>query len=220
MESVFWKSIKLRLFGPLRRWKNQKRNSQDFLDRLAVDAAKSEIVIDAGANVGLITKFLLSLEHPRIKSIWAFEPDPEAFSQLAQLEDDRVSKFNEAVWDSDGSTSLYRHRLWEDNHSHTSSSLIKSKSNVDTNNSILVAKKDLAQVIKSCGPNSVTIKMDIEGGEYRVLNHLINSRSMKKVKRIYCEFHPNSIRFGYTKHLFLYVRLLLTGNLGKVSKWF
>ena len=176
-------------------------------------------MIDAGANVGLITRVLLTLKNPAITRLWSFEPDPEAFSKLCQIEDSRLSKFNEALWDSDGTSILFRHKLWLENHSHTSSSLLKSKSNVDQMNSVTVIKADVARVINESGYKAITFKMDIEGAEYRVISHLIRSGSMSKVHKIYCEFHPNSLRFGYTMHIILKVRLLLSGNFNKVKGW-
>lgn len=219
MESIFWKLIKSRLFGPLRRWKNSKRNSDKYFRRLSISAAKSDLVIDAGANVGLITRMLLTLEEPAITRLWSYEPDPDAFSKLRLIEDSRLSKFNAALWDSDGTSVLFRHKSWLENHSHTSSSLLESKSNVDQVNSVTVIKTDVARVINDSNYKAITFKMDIEGAEYCVINHLIRSGSMSKIHKIYCEFHPNSIRFGYTLHFILLVRLLITGNFNKVEGW-
>ena len=220
MESNFWKIVKSRFISPIRRWKNLKRNPDDYLRRLSLSASESDLVIDAGANVGLVTKALLSQENPAIKRLWSFEPDPEAFLQLYSINDSRVSKFNEALWDSDGASTLFRHKSWLENHSHTSSSLLKSKCNVDATNGVTVTKIDFARVLNENPFNNVTIKMDIEGAEYRVINHLIKSGSMKKINKIYCEFHPNSLRFGYTMHLLLWARLFLTRNSHKVKGWF
>jgi|LakMenEpi03Aug12_release.lakeMendotaPanAssembly.Ray.scaffolds.fasta_scaffold723563_1 FkbM family methyltransferase len=219
MESNFWKLIKSRFIGPIRRWKNLKRNPDDYLRRLSLSASESDLVIDAGANVGLVTKVLLSQDNPAIKRLWSFEPDPDAFLQLHSINDLRLSKFNVALWDSDGTSTLFRHKSWLENHSHTSSSLLKSKSNVNAMNSVTVTKVDFARVINDSSFNKVTIKMDIEGAEYRVINHLIKSGSMIKIDKIYCEFHPNSLRFGYTMHLLLWAKLLLTRNSHKVKGW-
>jgi FkbM family methyltransferase len=219
MESVFWRLIKSRLLGPIRRRKNLRRNPEEYLQRLSVAASKSDLIIDAGANVGLITRFLLSLENPTVERLWSFEPDPEAFSHLNSISDTRLSKFNDALWDSDGTSILFRHKLWLENHSHTSSTLLRSKSNVDELNGVSVTKVNLARIIKDNEYKTITIKMDIEGAEYRVIHELITSGCMKKIHIIYCEFHPNSIRFGYTRHLILKTRLLFTGNSNKVKGW-
>jgi len=216
---MFWKLIKSRLLAPIRRWKNSRRNPDYFFRRLAISASKSDLVIDAGANVGLITTMLLSQDNPAIRRLWSFEPDPEAFSQLCLIQDARLSKFNEALWDSDGTSILFRHKSWLENHSHTSSSLLKSKSNVDEMNGVAVTKTDFARVINETPFDTITIKMDIEGAEFRVINHLIKSGSMKKINKIYCEFHPNSIRFGYSLQLILWTRLILTRNSHKVQGW-
>jgi len=219
VESLFWKQIKSRFFGPVRRWKNQRRNSDDYMQRLSVAVSSSDLVIDAGANVGLITTFVLSLKDSNIERLWSFEPDPEAFAHLSSINDSRLSKFHEALWDSDGVTTLFRHKSWLENRSHTSSSLVQSKSNVDNMNSVSVTKTDLARIIHESTFNNITIKMDIEGAEYRVINHLISQGAMRRIQTIFCEFHPNSVRFGYSLHILLKTRLLFTGNLKKVKGW-
>ena len=219
MESRFWKVVKLRILGRVRRLKNSRRDSREFLARLCSDVTVSDLFIDVGANIGSISRFVLDSTKSSSFPIIAFEPDPEAFSVLSKISDQRLTKVNQAVWTSEGFTSLYRHKDWENNQSHTSSTLVKSKLNIDDKNSVLVSTIDFANLLAGSTASKVTIKMDIEGAEYEVLKHLIRRQALKKVHRIYCEFHPNSIRFGYTSHLILGAWILLSGNRKKIRVW-
>lgn len=219
MESRFWKIVKLRIFGRVRRLKNSHRDSGEFLDRLRRDVLVSDLFIDAGANIGSISKFVLDSTRSSSFPIIAFEPDPEAFLVLSKISNQRLTKVNQAVWTSEGFTSLYRHKDWEVNQSHTSSTLVESKSNVNDKNSVLVPTIDFADLLEKSTASKVTIKMDIEGAEYMVLKHLIRRQALKKVHRLYCEFHPNSIRFGYTLHLLLGGSIFLSGNRKKIRVW-
>jgi FkbM family methyltransferase len=219
MESKFWKFIKLRILGRIRRLKNAQRDSGRFLDRLCWDIAESDLFIDAGANIGTISKVVLDSTNFSTVPIMAFEPDPEAFLILSKISNQRLTKVNQAVWVSEGLTSLYRHKDWEVNRSHTSSTLVESKSNTDDKNSVLVSTIDFANLLENSSASKITIKMDIEGAEYRVLNHLLRRKTLRKVHRLYCEFHPNSIRFGYTLHLLLGAWIFLSGNRKKIRVW-
>lgn len=219
MESRFWKTVKLRIFGRLRKLKNSHRDSGEFLDRLRRDVLVSDLFIDAGANIGSISKFVLDSTRFSTLPIIAFEPDPEAFLVLSKISDQRLTKINRAVWTLEGFTYLYRHKDWETSQSHTSSTLVESKSNVNDKNSVLVHTIDFADLLENSTASKVTIKMDIEGAEYAILRHLIRRRALKKVHRLYCEFHPNSIRFGYTLHLLIYCWIFLSGNRKKIRVW-
>ena len=219
MESIFWRRIKSRFLGPLRRIKNLRRKQHEYFQRLSEATSVSDLVIDAGANIGEITSFILSLKKSNFQELWAFEPDTQAFSRLDLIQDPRLKKFNEALWEDDGTAKLYRHKSWLKNQSHTSSSLIRTKSNVDDMNSICIRKTDLARIIDESTFKSITIKMDVEGAEYRLIHHLISTGTISKIKYIFCEFHPNSLRYGYSLHAYLKWRLLVTGNFGKIKTW-
>lgn len=219
METWFWKIVKKHIFGRIRKFKNSRRNSCEFLDRLHRDLVVSDLFIDAGANIGSISKFVLDSTKYSSFPIIAFEPDPEAFLDLSKISDPRFQKVNRAVWTSEGFTSLYRHKDWETNKSHTSSTLVESKSNIDPNKSVLISTIDFADLLEKSTASKITIKMDIEGAEYIVLKHLIRRKTLKKVHRLYCEFHPNSIRFGYTLHLILRTWIYLSGNQNRIRVW-
>lgn len=174
-----------------------------------------ECIIELGANIGSITKKLI--KHG--KTVYAFEPDPEAFKELSLIKSPNLIKKNYAAWIKDGTSILYRHKDWINTKSHTSSSLNLSKINVDDKNSIICKTVDIADFIISLKQLTL-LKIDIEGAEYEVMNHLLKKNAFDFITKVYCEFHPHKIKFGYLKHLKLKIRLFFSGNSKKVENWF
>jgi FkbM family methyltransferase len=48
---------------------------------------------------------------------------------------------------------------------------------------------DLARVICSSNDDVIVVKLDIEGAEFEVLEHLIKTNAVKKISNMYVEFH-------------------------------
>ena len=48
---------------------------------------------------------------------------------------------------------------------------------------------DLAKIIKDSNSNFIVVKMDIEGAEFEVLQHLIKENVLQKINHLYVEFH-------------------------------
>ena len=118
-----------------------------------------------------------------------------------------------------GFATLFRHKEFLSNLATTSSTLNVTKSNVVKDHSIQVNVVDIIYVVRNRGLNSIIMKLDVEGSEYEILNRLLKTKQMDKFSKIWCEFHPHKIRFGLTKHILLFSRLKLSGNLWKVKNW-
>ena len=174
-----------------------------------------EAIIELGANVGLITKKILLHNKP----VYAFEPEPEAFKLLSLIKSPNLTILNKAAWTKEQMMQLHRHKDWLNTKSHTSSSLKIDKKNVDDKNSINCETVDIADYIISLN-KKVLIKMDIEGAEYDVINHLLDKNAFEKIERIYCEFHPKKIQFGYFQHYKLKIRLFFKGYSNRIKNWF
>jgi len=174
-----------------------------------------EAIIELGANVGLITKKILLHNKP----VYAFEPEPEAFKLLSLIKSPNLTILNKAAWIKEQMMQLHRHKDWLNTKSHTSSSLKIDKKNVDDKNSINCETVDIADYIISLN-KKVLIKMDIEGAEYDVINHLLDKNAFEKIERIYCEFHPKKIQFGYFQHYKLKIRLFFKGYSNRIKNWF
>jgi len=192
-----------------------KEEKSDLTQDLLTAARKANLTFDLGANVGLVTKKLLEAGC----FVYAFEPDPEAFRELKKINSVKLSVHNVAVWTNQGKTKLYRHKDWKLSKSHTSSSLISSKKNVDDANSIIVNTLDISDLVISLKGTKL-MKMDVEGAEYKILNYWSKSRLIDEFSIIYCEFHGRKIRWGRVKHFFLFVRLIIRKQNHIVKAWY
>ncbi|TMJ17129.1 MAG: FkbM family methyltransferase [Alphaproteobacteria bacterium] len=148
-----------------------------------------DVVIDAGANVGVYT-----LEFARRGAeVYAFEPHPDAFAQLRLAARDlpNVTCIAKAVWDRNGKADLYFHAEGRGLPWSHSASLIAAKDNVDAASFAGVETVRLADFIAGVGRVRF-LKMDIEGAEYAVLRDLIESGHHREVERIAVETHERS----------------------------
>lgn len=151
-----------------------------------------ETAIDCGANRGMVTRVLAESG----AKVYAFEPDPTAYSSLleATRELPSVTCLNKAVLDRSGTTELFRHLNFDRNPERfsESSTLLPGKRNVDESTPVEVEVVDLAAFIEGLGEPVSLIKIDCEGSEYVILNHLIDQGTLDKVKRVLVETHANA----------------------------
>lgn len=188
---------------------------EESLKSLISAAINSDFVFDLGANIGKITKHLIGTG----KDVFAFEPDPAAFPHLQKLTAPNLKIFHSAVWVNEKKQTLFRHKDWEKSHSHTSSSLISSKVNVDSRNAVEVNSIDISGIVSNLRGIGV-MKMDVEGAEYALLNYWSDSKVLNRFESIFCEFHAKKIRFGRVKHLLLYLKLVVRGQNKIVRDWY
>ena len=94
---------------------------------------------------------------------------------------------------------LYHHELTDYNKVYWSdgNSLMKDKSNVLKNNYEEVDAIDLSKFIFDITKKQPIdlIKMDIEGAEVDVINHLIDTNAIKHVNYLICETHEKKNKF-------------------------
>ncbi|TVS12670.1 MAG: FkbM family methyltransferase [Wenzhouxiangella sp.] len=155
----------------------------------AVALGRGDVAIDCGANVGEITARMAA----NGATVHAFEPSPIAFEALtgktAGL--DSVVAHQCAVSDHDGTARLYLHRKFK--HSplgHSAGSSLKAaKHNLDPDHSIEVPTIDLADFIESLPSRVRVLKIDIEGLEVMLINHLIDRGVLDRIDQVFCETH-------------------------------
>ena len=134
------------------------------------------LIIDIGSNIGLSILYFKKL-YP-LSTIIGFEPDPEIFNilekNLKEFHIDRVNIYNSAAWKFDGELSFY-----------SEGALSGSIYKVENSKSIKVSALDINKFIS--GKDVDFLKIDVEGAEYDILNHI--KQHLKKVKRIFVEYH-------------------------------
>ena len=148
------------------------------------DLTSEDVCIDCGANVGVYSQLFASYG----AKVYSFEPNPIAFNILK-----KKSEIMSAVGTSNTKSNLYLHKdfhLDEVLYSQ-SSSLIKKKNNL-SESSIRIDVINFSEWLKQFDKIKF-IKIDIEGYEVELLNHLIDSKDLQNIDYIFVETHEKKI---------------------------
>lgn len=93
---------------------------------------------------------------------------------------------------------------------------MKSKAQYKTGNKLDVHAIDLAVFLEKYKDDTILLKMDIEGAEFPVLEHLIKTGADKYINKLYVEMHPNKVpEYTSTYSATLLSRL----KCGEVNEW-
>ncbi|TNE68475.1 FkbM family methyltransferase [bacterium] len=155
--------------------------------------SENSISLDLGANVGRVTQEMADSG----ATVYAFEPNPFAFAKLQKRFENnpKITCLNKAILDSEITIPLYFHELSDQDELtySTGSSLLDFKGNVLKEKRVDVNTVDLAKFIKQLNSDIDLIKMDIEGVECKVINHLIDTGAIYRVKQMLVETHDHKI---------------------------
>jgi FkbM family methyltransferase len=151
------------------------------------------IALDLGANIGNITQQMADAG----AEVYAFEPNPYAFARLQDrfVKNPKVHCIQKAVLDKETKIPLYFHEFSDDDEVKWSvgSSLLDFKGNVVKEKKHLVETVDLANFILELDREIDLIKMDVEGVECTIINHIIDTGAIEKVKYMLVETHDHKI---------------------------
>ena len=145
-------------------------------------------VVDCGAHVGLATGLFAKTG----ASVWAFEPNPDAYEVLRKRmkKFPRVKPVQAAVTDglhSHNELFFHQQRKSDPIAYASGSSLRADKPNV-SDASITVQGLDLAKFLTELGSVQI-LKMDLEGYEVNLIPHLIKRQALKDVRHVWVELH-------------------------------
>jgi FkbM family methyltransferase len=146
-----------------------------------IENADPKVIFDLGSNVGASVIYFKLLYSGA--SIYAFEPDPRAFSKLrkntAQFTD--IHLYNCAISDKDGQMDFYVNPGIS-----ISSSCFQRSGNLEK---IAVPAKSIATVLSEEKIANVDLlKFDVEGAEYAIFEKFSDH---EKVKRLIGEIHED-----------------------------
>lgn len=163
------------------------------LPALGVTLTTGDIAIDCGANVGDITAIMANSG----ATVYTFEPNPFAFEVLRDRFVDTPNVFciNKGVLDRNGRMRLFLHRNAPEDQVRWSggSSLLDFKGNIDKESFVECEVVDLARFIVDLEKEIKIVKMDVEGVEYRIIHHLIDTGVIRKIEHLLVEAHESKI---------------------------
>lgn len=166
---------------------------QEVFDQAVAELTPDDVAIDCGANVG---KFTVPMARTGAE-VHAFEPNPDAFRALSEATAayPNVVLHQAAVTTEPGPVELYLHKWAEDDPVHwsASSSLLADKSNVRQDKSVTVEGIVLNHFLRELGRPVKILKMDVEGAEVELLNHLLDEGLHESVEYAFVEVHDRRV---------------------------
>lgn len=149
-----------------------------------------DIFIDLGSHLGEEIEEIIKIGNVEIHS---FEPHPIIFKELKNKFDNipGVHLYNKAAWIYDGTITLFFKNNKEQ--LNGGASVIIEKTNISPYLNDVVECIDISKFLHNLGKEVSVFKMDIEGGEYEVLDSLEKNGNLKNIKSIYYEDHSRKI---------------------------
>ena len=181
----------------------------------------NKIFIYLGGHRGeMIHEFFDQIKDADSWKIYCFEPLPDLAESIRKLVSSlgytNVEVLQKAIGTHNGKTFIYR-SLEQDGAGSTTVNN-KVTASVDYNNPIEVECVDIAKFIKEVKSDGdlVVIYCNIEGGEYEILNDLINSGDIELIHELYIDFHSHKflgeIRSAYEQLELQYMIELTSGG--------
>ena len=156
-----------------------------------------DLVLDCGANVGEITKILAETG----AQVHAFEPDPYCFEKLIKRfrKAENVTLHSVAVGTTDGVIQLMRAENFDENPHGASvkSTVITGGRKIDEAEKIEVRLMNLPAFIDEKikgGAEVAFLKMDIEGAELDLLEHMQISGQFENIRLTVAETHEHKFK--------------------------
>ena len=139
------------------------------------DLPDRPVIVDCGGNIGL-SAIWFARTYPEAE-ITVYEPDVGLSAilkrNLARAGHAQARVVNAAAWVSDGEISF--------------NATGDDSGRIDPSGATRVRAIDLSQAL----PDRVDLlKLDIEGAEFEVLEHLVSSGAINRIQNIAAEFHP------------------------------
>jgi len=149
------------------------------------------IFIDCGAHCGESIIEAKRRFGDDIKIV-SFEANINLYTKLAEYfkDDANVTIHNKAAWIHDDTIKFHLSTAFSDG-----SSIYKEKVSGGVSENIYqtVDCRDIADYIKQLDGWEIILKLDVEGAEYEILDHMIKQNVMHKVSEFHGEWHPLKI---------------------------
>ena len=175
------------------------------LNRELTVSGQRGLFLDCGSNIGQGFEFFRQYYPNDLFDYILFEPNPYCFDVLSRkygaLSEDGVQLRNVAVGVDDGEVDFYGLEIEKGGiysvggtvlQEHNSK-VYKTPSTASLRVSSMNFSKLLSDILQKNEYAAVILKLDIEGGEYPILDSLISNDLIFKLESIYVEFHSKSM---------------------------
>ena len=153
---------------------------------------KDDVCLDFGANVGIYSQLFAKYN----AVVYSFEPDPTPFKILKEKSTNfkNIYPIMKAVGTKNSNGKLYLDKKYSEDELFYSehNSLVKEKDNVGEKY-IEVEVVDIAEWLNDFEKIKFA-KIDIEGFEVELINHLIDTGAINKIDYIFVETHEKRIK--------------------------
>lgn len=125
--------------------------------------------------------------------VHSFEPNPFLFKRLKNLynETPNLTLHHAAAWNKNGNRKLFAKNSF--NEINGGCTLFGTKTNVSKKKFVRVETIDIGEYILGLGRDVDLLKIDVEAAEYVIIERVIESGAIEKVKNIYCEDHSRKM---------------------------
>lgn len=175
----------------------RKASAEGFLAGVCAMLRPGDLVVDLGANMGVITNLLAATG----ADVLAYEPDPFSFAKLQArfAGQANVSLINAAVGVGSGTVRLMRGAKFDDNPDGVSvqSTILDGGRRINAENSIEVPLVDFPGLVREKAAERgriAFVKMDIEGAELEILEVMDRDGLFAHVGCLVAETHEKKFR--------------------------
>jgi len=151
------------------------------------------IYIDCGVNKGSDINMFRKMYNEEEWRIIGFEPAPDCLKFLKTQKPegwlDNIELIEAGVADRNGKMTFYEGKQT------VSGSLRSDKTSYMRGTTVTVDVVDFAEFLDQFSEDDyIIVSMDIEGGEYDVIDHLIRTDKLKMINEIYVEYHTTKLK--------------------------
>ncbi len=170
----------------------KKARARGILEGLRAGLGPHALCVDCGAHYGTVTSLLAETG----ARVHAFEPDPHSWEKLMETcgEMNNVTLVNAAVGVEDGEITLFRNDTFDRDEEvgSTGSSVVAGNINAKDGTEIKVRAVNLVAYLERLLEENGRIqflKMDIEGAEVEILEHLVETDILPRINLTVVETH-------------------------------